>query len=72
MPSRGEGLSGRRTLPLAEHEAVASARVTAQCFSYGQAIGVAAAIGVLDNLSPRAIDGADIRAELNREGAQLA
>ena len=26
----------------AEHEAMASARVTAQCFSYGQAIGMAA------------------------------
>ncbi|HVG04485.1 MAG TPA: FAD-dependent oxidoreductase, partial [Burkholderiaceae bacterium] len=55
----------------AEHEAMASARVTAQCFSYGHAIGHAAAIAVKDNLAPRAIDGADLRARLNRDGARL-
>ena len=51
---------------------VASARVTAQCFSYGHAIGHAAAISALDGVAPRKIEGAAIRAELNREGAQLA
>ncbi|WP_410824778.1 FAD-dependent oxidoreductase, partial [Methylobacterium oryzisoli] len=55
----------------AEHEAVASARVTAQCFSYGHAIGHAAAIAALERVAPRAIAGADLRARLNRDGARL-
>lgn len=50
---------------------MASARVTAQCFSYGHAIGHAAAVAVKENVSPRAIDGAEIRMRLNRDGAQL-
>jgi FAD dependent oxidoreductase len=63
-------LSAGRCLS-AEHEAVASARVTAQCFSYGHAIGHAAAIAVRERIAPRSIDGSDIRMLLNRDGAQL-
>jgi hypothetical protein len=71
VPARGEGLLTAGRCLSAEHEAVASARVTAQCFSYGHAIGHAAAICALDNLAPRSIDGAAIRAELNSDGARL-
>jgi FAD dependent oxidoreductase len=71
IPHRGDGLLTAGRCLSAEHEAVASARVTAQCFSYGHAIGCAAAICALEGLAPRNIDGAHIRAELNREGAQL-
>jgi len=71
VPLRGEGLLTAGRCLSAEHEAVASARVTAQCFSYGHAIGAAAAICALEGLAPRRIDGTAIRAELNREGAQL-
>lgn len=71
VPEVGEGLLfGGRCLS-AEHEAVASARVTAQCFSYGQALGVAATLAVRDRRQPRAIDGREVRAELNRQGARL-
>ena len=52
-------------------EAVASARVTAQCFGYGHAIGHAASIAVRDRLAPREIAGRDLREILNREGARL-
>jgi hypothetical protein len=72
VPQRGEGLLTAGRCLSAEHEAVASARVTAQCFSYGHAIGHAAAISALEGVAPRAIDGTAIRTELNREGAQLA
>src|ERR1700731_3937068 len=72
VPERGEGLLVAGRCLSAEHEAVASARVTAQCFSYGHAIGHAAAISALEGVAPRAIDGTAIRTELNREGAQLA
>ena len=71
VPEVGEGLLfGGRCLS-AEHEAVASARVTAQCFSYGQALGVAATLAVREQRQPRAIDGRQVRAELNRQGARL-
>lgn len=71
VPVRGEGLLAAGRCLSAEHEAVASARVTAQCFGYGHAIGRAAAIAVKDRVAPRAIDGADLRLLLNRDGARL-
>ncbi len=71
VPARGEGLLfGGRCLS-AEHEAVASARVTAQCFSYGHALGVAAALAARERLAPRDIPGRTIREALNRQGARL-
>jgi hypothetical protein len=71
VPERGEGLLfGGRCLS-AEHEAVASARVTAQCFSYGHALGVAATIARRERIEPRAIPGAAVRETLNGQGARL-
>ncbi|MFH0297588.1 FAD-dependent oxidoreductase [Bradyrhizobium sp. 31Argb] len=71
VPERGEGLLVAGRCLSAEHEAVASARVTAQCFSYGHAIGLAAAIAVRENVLPRAIDGKDVRAAVNADGARI-
>lgn len=71
VPERGENLLFAGRCLSAEHEAVASARVTAQCFSYGHAIGHAAALAVRDHLRPRDIRGEDVRLMLNRDGAQL-
>jgi glycine/D-amino acid oxidase-like deaminating enzyme len=71
VPERGEGLLTAGRCLSAEHEAVASARVTAQCFSYGHAVGHAAAIAARDGIAPRAISGADLRERLNRDGARL-
>jgi glycine/D-amino acid oxidase-like deaminating enzyme len=71
VPARGESVLVAGRCLSAQHEAMASARVTAQCFSYGHAAGHAAAIAVKDGVSPRAIDGAEIRQKLNRDGAEL-
>jgi len=71
VPQRGENLLVAGRCLSAEHEAVASARVTAQCFSYGHAIGHAAVIAVRDRLAPRQIEGRDLRMLLNRDGARL-
>lgn len=71
LPQRGQNLMVAGRCLSAEHEAVASARVTAQCLSYGHAIGHAAAIAVRDGIAPSDISGRDIRLILNREGAQL-
>jgi hypothetical protein len=71
VPARGESILVAGRCLSAQHEAMASARVTGQCFSYGHAIGHAAAIAVKNNMSPRLIDGAEIRLALNRDGAEL-
>ncbi len=71
VPRRGESLLAAGRCLSAQHEAMASARVTAQCFSYGHAIGHAAALAVRERISPRGIDGAALRDILNRDGARL-
>lgn len=71
VPQYGESLLFAGRCLSAEHEAMASARVTAQCFSYGHAIGHAAVLAVNENIAPRDIKGEDIRLLVNLEGAQL-
>ncbi len=71
VPARGESLLVAGRCLSAEAEAMASARVTAQCFSYGHAIGHAAALSALENIQPRNIDPVSVREALNRDGAQL-
>ncbi|MBH5392055.1 FAD-dependent oxidoreductase [Bradyrhizobium diversitatis] len=71
VPAAGENILAAGRCLSAEHEAVASARVTAQCFAYGHAVGHAAAIAVTNRISPRTISGADLRQVLNRDGARL-
>ena len=72
VPQRGEGLLFAGRCLSAEHEAVASARVTAQCFAYGHAVGHAATIAIRERISLRQINGADLRSVLNRDQAGLA
>ena len=71
VPIAGERLLVAGRCLSAQHEAMASARVTAQCFSYGQAIGVAAALCLEEKLSARRLPGAEVRRLLNRLGAAL-
>ena len=72
VPAHGEGLLFAGRCLSAEHEAVASARVTAQCFSYGQAAGMAASIAVRNRIPVRQIEGWEVRAALNQAGACLS
>lgn len=44
----------------AEHEALASCRVTAQCFEYGRAAAVATQISLHDNIAYQDIEGRDV------------
>ena len=71
VPQQGEDLLFAGRCLSAEHEAVASARVTAQCFSYGHAVGHAAALTAREGIAPRDIAGSDLRDILNRDGARL-
>jgi hypothetical protein len=65
VPQRGDGLLFAGRCLSAQHEAVASARVTAQCFSYGEAVGHAAAMCIDARCEPRDLTGADVRARLD-------
>lgn len=71
VPTTGSGLLVAGRCLSAEHEAVASARVTAQCFSYGQAVGLAAAYAVENRLGSGEIDGCVVRDLVNRAGGRL-
>jgi hypothetical protein len=65
VPQRGDGLLFAGRCLSAQHEAVASARVTAQCFSYGEAIGHAAALCLENRCEPRELDGREVRKRLD-------
>ncbi|MCA4901712.1 MAG: FAD-dependent oxidoreductase [Rhodocyclaceae bacterium] len=71
VPERGESVLAAGRCLSAEHEAMASARVTGPCFAYGQAVGLAAALSVRERIAPRAIDAVFLRDQLNRQGAGL-
>ncbi|ORM71223.1 FAD-dependent oxidoreductase [Pantoea rwandensis] len=71
IPKHGTGLLTAGRCLSAEHEAVASARVTAQCFAYGHAIGHAAAIAINNRLSPGDVSPDEIRTMLRCDGAHL-
>ena len=71
VPQRGDGLLFAGRCLSAQHEAVASARVTAQCFAYGHAIGHAGAMCVEAGIEPRALAGEDVRARVDRDGARI-
>jgi hypothetical protein len=72
LPVRGENLVAAGRCFSAEHEALASARVTAQCFSYGHAAGLAAATAVKRGELARNIAGEELRELLNADGARLS
>lgn len=52
----------------ADAEAMASARVTGQCFQYGEAIGLATTMSLADQVSPSQVDGERLHAALAERG----
>lgn len=71
VPERGENIIVAGRSLSAEHEALASARVTAQCFEYGNAAATAAVMSIDQNLGFCSIRGEDVRAEMARLGSAL-
>ena len=71
VPETGENIIVAGRCLSAEHEALASARVTAQCFGYGHAAAVAADMVLRNAMRFRDVSGEDVRAALNAEGAGL-
>lgn len=71
VPEIGENIivAGRNLC--AEHQALASCRVTAQCFEYGHAAAIAADLSIRNNIPFRNIEGAKVRRIMNLEGSKL-
>jgi len=71
VPAVGEDVIVAGRCLSAEHEALASARVTAQCFEYGHAAGVATLISLEREIDYRAITGRAVGDRMIRSGSAL-
>jgi hypothetical protein len=71
VPERGENIIVAGRCLSATHEALASARVTAQCFEYGHAAAVAAVMSLGDGTAFRKISGEAVRAVMASNGSAL-
>lgn len=71
VPETGENLIVAGRCLSSEHEALASCRVTAQCFGYGHAAGLATIQSLNEDQAFREMSGEDLRHILNRDGASL-
>ncbi|MFB8387250.1 FAD-dependent oxidoreductase [Microbacterium sp. NPDC055910] len=71
VPLAGENIIVAGRCLSAEHEALASARVTAQCFEYGHAAAVATIMSLESGTAYRRIDGREVRARMVRNGSDL-
>ncbi len=71
VPETGENIIVAGRSLSAEHEALASARVTAQCFEYGHAAAVAAVLSLDEDTRFRDIKGESVRAVMAANGSAL-
>jgi hypothetical protein len=71
VPERLENVIVAGRCLSAEHEALASARVTAQCFEFGHAAGRAAVMSIATGTALRDLDTAALRAEMIAGGSAL-
>ncbi|MFE2945220.1 FAD-dependent oxidoreductase [Streptomyces sp. NPDC059255] len=71
VPAVGEDIIVAGRCLSAEHEALASARVTAQCFEYGHAAAVATLLSLEHDIGYRAVDGTLVRQRMRASGSAL-
>jgi hypothetical protein len=71
VPERGENIIVAGRCLGAEHEALASARVTAQCFEYGNAAAHATLISLTSGAGYRDISGVEVRINLALSGSAI-
>lgn len=62
IPVSGTNLLAAGRCLSAEHEAMASARVTAQCFGMGYAVGAASALLLQERISSQNLTGVEVEA----------
>lgn len=71
VPVVGENIIVAGRCLSAEHEALASARVTAQCFEYGHAAGIAVCKAIDEDRRIRDLRGEEIRTVMKANGSAL-
>jgi hypothetical protein len=71
IPEHGENVIVAGRCLSAEHQALASARVTAQCFEYGHAAGVATLVSLDSDSAYRDLDVRDIQTRMIANGSAL-
>lgn len=71
VPEVGENIIVAGRCLSAEHEALASARVTAQCFEYGHAAAMAAVLSIDESTPFRNLSGETLRAAMKANGSAL-
>ncbi|WP_299687129.1 FAD-dependent oxidoreductase [uncultured Vibrio sp.] len=71
VPKVGENIIVAGRCLSAEHEALASARVTAQTFEYGHAAGTACVLSIKQGKSFRSLQGREVAAKMKQAGSAL-
>lgn len=71
VPEIGEDVIVAGRCLSAEHQALASARVTSQCFEYGHAAAVASVLSLESGTGYRDLDAVRVRAEMKANGSDL-
>lgn len=71
VPERGENIVVAGRCLSAEHQALASARVTAQCFEYGHAAAVATLLSLDTGVAYRDLEVRDIQTRMIANGSAL-
>ncbi|ANW68029.1 FAD-dependent oxidoreductase [Mycobacterium sp. djl-10] len=71
VPERGENVIVAGRCLSAEHQALASARVTAQCFEYGHAAAVATLVSLDSGIAYRGLDVRAIQTRMIANGSAL-
>ena len=71
VPLRGENVIVAGRCLSAQHQALASARVTAQCFEYGQAAALATIESLRHDVAYRDVPGSEVRAAMVQHGSDL-
>lgn len=66
VPAQGTNIIVAGRCLSAEHEALASARVTAQCFEYGNAAAAAAFLSLAENKPFRELVGANVKSHMQK------
>lgn len=72
IPLRGRNLLVAGRCLSAEHEALASARVTAQCLGMGYAAGAASALMLRERMEAQALTGVEVETWMHSRGLQTA
>ena len=69
VPKEGRNIIVAGRCLSAEHEALASCRVTAQCFEYGRAAALATDLSIKEDVPYQEIDGVAVAERMASQGA---